>query len=332
VAARILAYYTLAVAAAWALFILSVVLWLLLYPPLWAYVPLYLMYAAWVLLSGGLVAAFLWGYMRYAIAEWGDFAPQGANLMVLFTVAYAVMYMALMAYLVCRPGTLNLAVWAAFIASVGAFIYLMRGGMHVTSGALLLDLASGARLLPLALAVGLPLAWIFIAGYEGVRMVVRGARLAGLSVLLSILCIFFAPLFLLDVQYATAALALIPLQYTGIEVLTWPGIIAWEELTSRFLLPAVGPLANYMFVALHAPTRWLAALFLAPAILAVISMGARWITDVYRRHGLIGAISAHSVYNGMIGWLIGLIYFPLLTVATLIALAVAYMYYSARAA
>jgi hypothetical protein len=296
----------------------------------------YLAYAAWVVLSGALVSAFLWGYMAYAMREWGDFVPQGAGMMVAFTVAYVVMYTSLMAVLMCRPGTLNLAVWAAFIASLGALIYVVRGsGMHITSGAPLLDLASGTRLLPLAMAAGLPLAWMVIAGYEGVRMVVRGAPLAGISVLLSILSAFFAPLFLLDVHHSTVALSLAPpqhMQYTGVEVLLWPGLIAWEELTSRFLLPAVGPVANYMFVALHAPTRWLAALFLAPAILAVISAGARWVTDVYRRHGLVGAISAHAVYNGMLGWLAGLVYFPLLTVATLAVLGAAYMYYRARSA
>ena len=318
-AARVISLYTLAVAAALALLFASL-FWL----P-WPQYAHYLETAAWIAISGVMVAAFVWDYMRYAIVEWGDFTPQGAGLMVLFTLAYALMYASLVSLALFLAGGLNLAVWAAFIASAALALYLMRGApLHVTSGAPLLDIMAGARLLPLALAVGLPLAWIFIAGYEAARMVSRGARVAGGIALASIaLALLLYPLPLS--VHGAAALGLAPMQFSGVEVLAWPGIIAWEELTSRFLLPAVGPVANYMFVALHAPTRWLALLVAAPAILAVISMATRWTTDVYRRHGLIGAISAHSVYNGMIPWIMALIYFPALTAATLAVLAYAYI-------
>jgi hypothetical protein len=273
-----------------------------------------------VVLSGLLTAGFLYGYMRYALEEWGDFAAQSWQLAAAFPLAYAMAYTAVTSLSLAGIGAVSLAVWAAFAASAGLVLYAVRHvPPHLSSGAPLDDIVAGARLLTLAIAAGIPLAWLLLAAYEMLRMLSRRAYLAGLSVLASI-----ASIPLLLAVPASVARGALGLQLSGLEILLWPGIIGWEELISRFLLPAVGPLANYTFVALHAPSRWLAALTLAPAVLAVISMATRWVTDVYRRHGLIGAISAHAVYNGMIGWLLGMVYFPLLTAATLAVLIFAY--------
>ncbi len=312
---RILAIYTFAAAVAVFLLLISPMFLLVGGPVV----------GALLLFSGFLTAVFVYGYMAYAVREWGEFTPQGAGLMVLFTLSYAIMYMSLMAMGLFRgAGALNLAIWAAFLASAALMLYMLKNvPLHITSGSPFRDVAAGVKMLPLALAVGIPLAWVFIALYEAGRMMMRGALLAGISVLLSILSL---PLLFALITLDPSAFTISVFGATAVEVLAWPGIIAWEELTTRFLLPAVGPLANYMFVVLHAPSRWLMALFLAPAILAIISMGTRWITDIYKNHGLIGAIAAHSVYNGMVGWLVGLVYFPVLTIATLIVLAIAYIY------
>jgi hypothetical protein len=114
-------------------------------------------------------------------------------------------------------------------------------------------------------------------------------------------------------------------QFGLVDILMWPGVIGYEELISRFALDAVGPLANYMFVVLHAPSRLIQAFVAAPAVLTVISMGTRWITDVYRRNGLVGSITAHAVYNTMVAWLFGTILFPLLWVPLLLILIYAYI-------
>jgi hypothetical protein len=315
---RILSIYTFAAAVALCLMLTS--------PFMAAVNPAAPVLGILLLLSGVLTAAFVWGYMTYAVAEYGEFTPQGAALAVFFVLAYAVMYVSLTAMSVLNAGALNLSVWAAVLASAAVMLYMLRHvPLHITSGNPLTDVAAGVKTLPLALAVGFPLGWIILALYEAGRMFMRRAYAAAASVVVSILLL---PLALMFVAAATGSfiISVFGAQATGVEVLAWPGIIAWEELTTRFLLPAAGPLANYMFVALHAPSRWIMALFLAPAILAIISMGTRWITDIYKRHGLIGAISAHSVYNGMIGWLAGLIYFPILTIATFIVLVIAYIY------
>jgi len=314
---RILSIYTFAVAVALFLLLLS--------PFLIELNPMAPLLGVLLLTSGALTSVFVYGYMSYAVREWGDFAPQGVGLMVLFTLSYAIMYMSIMAVVLFRgAGMLNLAIWASFLVSVALMLYMLRHvPLHITSGNPIADVAAGVKMLPLALIVGLPLGWLIVALYEAFKMFTRQAVLAAASVVISILLLPFT------LPYITAEAFVISVfgaQATGVEVLAWPGIIAWEELTTRFLLPAVGPLANYMFVVLHAPSRWLLALFLAPAILAVISMGTRWITDLYKRHGLLGAVSAHSVYNGMVAWLIGLIYFPLLTIATFIVLLIAYIY------
>ena len=334
---RILSIYTFAVAVGLFLLFLSPLLLLF-------YGPYTLIIGVAVLISGIMVAAFIYDYMKYAVAEWGEFTPQGVGIMLLFTLSYAIIYMSLMALAVVGDGDVNMVVWASVMISAAVMLYMLKNtDFHLTSGNIKADVMAGARTLPLALIVGLPLGWMLAALYEAIRMMRRGAYIAGGVVMLSI---FGLPFMMFMSLMPSDALAgaqnalyisvfypllsatqhhLTSMQLTGVEVLTWPGIIGWEELTARFLLPAVGPLANYMFVVLHAPTRWMMALFLAPAILAVISMGTRWITEVYKRHGLIGSIAAHSVYNGMLSWLEGLILFPVLTLVTLIVLGYAYI-------
>jgi len=315
----ILAIYTFAVAAALFLLLLSPLL--LLVNPLAPVVGLLLF------ISGALVAAFVYDYMNYAAREWGEFTPQGAALSVLFVLSYAVMYMSLMASAVSGAGGANLVIWASFLASAALVFYIIRNvPLHIVGTDPLRDVAAGVKTLPLALVVGLPVGWLIIALYEAGRMIKAGAKIAGAVVALSI---FLMPVFLPLISVSSFTISVFSpfiMQATGVEVLTWPGIIAWEELTTRFVLPAAGALANYMFVVLHAPSRWLMAMFLAPAILAVISMGTRWLTDLYKRHGLVGSIAGHAIYNGMLGWLAGLIYFPILTVVTLVVLVIVYIY------
>jgi hypothetical protein len=321
-AARIVSYYTLAVVVALALLYLS-----LFWVP-WGMYMRYVDVAVAILLSGALATAFAWGYMTYALREWGDFVPQGAGLMVLYVFAYAMMYTSLMSIVLTRAGAVSLAVWGAFIASAALMIYILRGvPLHITSGNPIEDLKAGTRTLPLALVVGIPMGWAVVAAYEAYRMYNHGAKLAAASVVASLIFGFtLYPIFAVT-HGSQAALAL---QYSGVEILFWPGITGWEELTSRFMLPAVGPIANYMFVVFHIPSRLFDVMFWTPAVMAVISMGTRWITDIYRRHGLIGAIAGHSVYNGMVLWIDALIYFPLLTLVTMVLLVYVYIRTSSK--
>jgi len=203
---------------------------------------------------------------------------------------------------------------------LGLMAYLARNELPpITSGDIVGDLKAGTRTLPLALLLGLPLAWIFAALYEGFRMLARGARIAGAITALSVFTVFFGLGPAMAVEH-------LKMQYGLVEVLAWPGIIGWEELISRFVLPLVGFSANYMFVVLHAPSRTAVLLFLAPAVLAAISMSTRWITDVFReRRSVAATISAHAVYNGMLGWLYGLFLFPLFMLLTLAILGYAYI-------
>jgi hypothetical protein len=316
-AARIITYYTLAMVVALALMYLS-----LLWAP-WGVYKRYVDAAVALLISGALATAFAWGYMTYSLREWGDFAPQGAGLMVLYVFAYTMMYTSLMAIALTRAGAVSLAVWGAFIASAALMLYILRGvPLYITSGNPIEDLKGGVRTLPLALIVGIPMGWAAVAAYEAYKMYSHGARLAAASVVASLI---FG--FTLYPIYATThgSQAALTLQYAGVEILFWPGITGWEELTSRFMLPAVGPIANYMFVVFHTPSRLFDIMFLTPAVLAVISMVTRWITDIYRRHGLVGAITGHAVYNGMIFWVDALIFFPLLTFVTMAILVYVYI-------
>jgi len=262
-------------------------------------------------------------YWKYAEAEWGDFQPQSVILSTVWPFLYGLAYMSLTAASLFGTGSLQLAVVAAALVALALMAYMARNEVPpITSGDVIGDLKAGTRTLPLALLMGLPLAWIFAALYEGFRMAAKGARIAGAITILSAVMAPFALLFM-DVAPGADTLKM---QYGLVEVLLWPGIIGWEELTSRFMLPLIGYAGNYMFVVLHAPSRTAALLFLAPAILAVISMGARWITDVFReRRSIVATIAAHAVYNGMIGWLYGLFLFPLFMILTLIILGYAYI-------
>jgi len=320
---RILPIYTFAMAVAIFLFILSPIFLL-------RYGIIAVIDAVTYLTSGILVALFIYDYMKYAVNEWGEFAPQGAALATFFVLSYAIMYMSLMALSLFGVSALNLAVWASVMVSAALIIYVLRHvPFHVIGTTPTTDIAAGAKMLPLALIVGFPLGWLIVAFYEAGRMMVRGAKIAGAVVFISLPLLFIISTLSyvgLDTTTRTiSAFSPFIMQYAGIEVLAWPGIIAWEELTTRFMLPAVGPLANYMFVVLHAPSRWIYATILAPLILAAISMGTRWLTDLYKKHGLVGSIAGHAVYNGMISWLIALIYLPWLTIATFIVLAIAYI-------
>jgi len=323
---RILSIYTFAMAVAIFLFILSPIF-------LFFYGKIAVIDALDYLISGILVSLFIYDYMNYAVREWGEFAPQGASLATFFILAYAVMYMSLMAGSILGSGAVNLVVWASVMISVAFMIYIMKHvQLNIYATDPVTDIAAGVKTLPLALLVGFPLGWLIAAFYEAGRMIAKGAKIAGAVVFISLfvpfLLIAMLPYISLDASAFTISVFapfLSSMQYSGIEVLAWPGIIGWEELSSRFMLPAVGPLANYMFVVLHAPSRWIYLTSMAPLILAVISMGTRWLTDLYKRHGLIGSIAGHAVYNGMISWLIALIFLPWLTIATFIVMMIAYI-------
>jgi hypothetical protein len=84
--------------------------------------------------------------------------------------------------------------------------------------------------------------------------------------------------------------------------LLWVGVIAYEEFIGR-----VTPFANAMFTILHLPSRMvyglkvtgheLFAVGLAFLILMVINFGARWLWDIYRKHGIVVSIMGHAFYN-----------------------------------
>jgi hypothetical protein len=247
--------------------------------------------------------------------EWGYYTPQSWALSLFFPFAYIMMYMSLTAAAVAGVGGFNLAVWASAAAAAALVFYAARNGAPFVGETPVRDVIAGAgKIAPLAIAMGVPLAWLFFAFYEARRMIERGAGAAGYIVFIAAALglIWWLPYAAVDAAHLRMAL----------EILLWPGVIGWEELISRFLLPIVGPVANYMFVALHAPSRWVEALFFAPAILAVISYGTRWITEVFSRHGLVGAIAAHAAYNAGVGWLFSLLESPLngvLLLATLIS-------------
>lgn len=84
--------------------------------------------------------------------------------------------------------------------------------------------------------------------------------------------------------------------------LLWVGVIAYEEFIGR-----VTPFANAMFTMLHLPSRlWfgyrategeLSAVALAFLILLVVNFGARWLWDIYQKHGIVASIMGHAFYN-----------------------------------
>jgi len=272
-----------------------------------------------IFLAAVLTSMWLWNYWRYAEVEWGDFQPRSVALALAWPLLFGLAFISLEAAALFDMGVFQLAVVAAVIVSLAFVAYMAKNELPpITSGDVIGDLKAGTRTLPLALLLGLPLGWIFAALYEGFRMITYRARIAGAITIVSVLMSFLGP--------APLSLGYLELQFGLVEVLAWPGIIAWEELVSRFMLPLVGLSANYMFVALHAPSRTAALLFLAPAVLAVISMATRWITDVFReRRSVVATISAHAVYNGMLGWLFGLFMWPTFMLITLAVLAYAYI-------
>jgi len=239
---RILSIYTFAAAVAVFLFILSPIFLLL-------YGVIAVLDAVAYLISGILVSLFIYDYMKYAVREWGEFAPQGASLAAFFVLAYAIMYMSLMALSLFGAGGLNLAVWASVMISAALMIYIMRHvPLHIVGTDPLTDAAAGVKTLPLALLVGFPLGWLIAAIYEAARMVARGAKIAGITVFVSLFLPFILLGLLMHVDTSAFVISVFApfllnagaMQFTGIEVLAWPGIIGWEELTSRFMLPGRG--------------------------------------------------------------------------------------------
>jgi hypothetical protein len=94
--------------------------------------------------------------------------------------------------------------------------------------------------------------------------------------------------------------------------LLWIGIIAYEEFVGR-----ATPFANAMFTMLHFPTRlWfgfkvtegeLSAVAIAFLILLAINFGARWLWDIYQRHGIVVSILGHAFYNAGVGAFVDLL-------------------------
>lgn len=303
---RVIVYYQTAVAISLAVFLVTS------YTAWEALGSSALEYATWYLVSGLFTAAFIYSYWRYAVDEW-RYTPQSVVLVAFYPLAYTIMYMSIMAISMIGGSGINLAVWASALVSAAMIFYALKAGAPLTSGKPWRDVLIGAReAAPLALVIGIPLAWLVIAFYEAERMQ-KSAPAASVVVWLS------TALGVITLLGAAETKALI-MQLGVLELFLWPGLISWEELVSRFLLPVVGPLANYMFVVLHAPSRWVEALFFTPAILAVISMATRVVTTAFEKGGLIAAISAHTVYNAGVGWLYSIIESPAAGVLLLIIL------------
>jgi hypothetical protein len=321
---RILAIYIFAVAIALALLVISLAVFALFYAPF------FIISALEVIVAGILTAAFVYDYINYAVVEFGDFAPQSWQYSILFLLSYVMMFFALAAG---SQGLPNFLAYISLFLAAAVVLYTSRNiPLRITSGDIIGDIKAGTSTFTLGLIVGIPIGFIFLVPYEAYRMWQRGARIAAVSALLSILFAIFMPS--MNILSSFMSINLIQSMslghtFTGqfglVDILTWPGVIGYEELISRFALDAVGPLANYMFVVLHAPSRLIEALTAAPAVLTIISMGTRWITDVYRRHGLVGSITAHAVYNTMVAWLLGTILFPLLWIPLLLILIYAYI-------
>lgn len=154
-------------------------------------------------------------------------------------------------------------------------------------------------------AVGAPVVNLAVAGYEAYRIFAR-SQAAGYAAVLGLVLSAFAPALQPAGSYSGGHI----LQMWIFDVALWPGLITWEELISRAALPAFGWAANYLFVVLHVPKLVAYAIaegapymaLAAPLILSIISIATRWITEIYERHGLVAAITAHSLYNGLVGW------------------------------
>lgn len=94
--------------------------------------------------------------------------------------------------------------------------------------------------------------------------------------------------------------------------LLWVGVIAYEEFIGR-----VTPFANAMFTLLHLPSRlWagyrmtgmdLSAVGIAFLVLMIINFGARWLWDIYQKHGIVASILGHAFYNAGVSSFIDLL-------------------------
>jgi hypothetical protein len=94
--------------------------------------------------------------------------------------------------------------------------------------------------------------------------------------------------------------------------LIWVGVIAYEEFIGR---PT--PFANAMFTLLHLPSRlWFSykttgnefiAVALAFFVLLIINFVARWVWDLYQKHGIVVSIAGHAFYNAGVSALVDLL-------------------------
>jgi hypothetical protein len=115
--------------------------------------------------------------------------------------------------------------------------------------------------------------------------------------------------------------------------LLWVGVIAYEEFIGR-----VTPFANAMFTLFHLPSRlWfgykithmdLYAVSFAFLILMIINYGARWLWDIYQRHGIVASIAAHAFYNAGVGAFIELVKGNILSAAVILFLGLVGFLYS----
>lgn len=244
--------------------------------------------APWTLAGAAVLSAFILGYVQYAEKEWAKW-PATA-----WTPLAALLYFMLFSSLV-----VNFAVQIAVAAAVITVAALTRGVTLWGPGGPIRSVIRAGRIAPWGLLVGSPLV-LFVAGYELYRMY-RQAPLAALAAVAGLALAAYAP-------PPQGAVALDAKMWMA-DVALWPGLIAWEEAISRAALPLFGWAANYLFVVLHAP-KFIAysiidpaAPLYAPLALAVISFVTRKVTELYEEGGLVAAITAHALYNGLVGWL-----------------------------
>ena len=145
--------------------------------------------------------------------------------------------------------------------------------------------------------------------YEALKVLRRSPILA-IAMLVSFLLTIFA-LFssLLHIEFAVLSIGPLSGVFGFLDKgnpLLWAGVIAYEELVGRPI-----PIANAFFVLLHYPSRAvyafdrvvsdaLYATAFALFVLTVIHMGTRWLWDLYKKYGFVGALSGHAVYNAVL--------------------------------
>ena len=115
--------------------------------------------------------------------------------------------------------------------------------------------------------------------------------------------------------------------------LLWVGVVAYEEFVGR-----VTPFANAMFTLLHLPTRlWagykmtgfdLFAVGIAFVVLLGINFGARWLWNLYQKHGIVVSIIGHAFYNAGVSAFIDLLTGNLLDAMILLFLGLVGFLYS----